>query len=456
MQLRKIVASLTFRYIARYLLALSASVCLVVVALYAIYSYSYFRDFSASLVDEQETLELVYRGQGLPGVRQYLADQVQSINVDRFHYLLQDASGLRLAGDLPEGTRYAEFEGGWIGFELALFEWGREVDVNFLARAVAFDDGYSVIVARDFAAAVQDGQLVLATLGRTVLTTILLGLIGGGFAAVRSLEQVEWLNREMGLIVRGDFSRRLEVDSERPQVRDLARLMNTMLDQMEALMRGVRDVSDNIAHDLRTPLSRLRNQLSELQHNLPAEAADDVAQLITECDSLMSSFNAVLRISALEAGSRYTGGRRADIPRLLADVVELYEPVAQEKSVSLACDALPPLDCAGEADLLFQMFANVIDNAIKYTPTGGDVRVSIEAASGEGLNQVIVADTGPGISAEHWGEVFQRFYRLEPSRSGGAGHGLGLSLVQAIAHYHGGEVTLQNNDPGLRVVISLP
>lgn len=139
-------------------------------------------------------------------------------------------------------------------------------------------------------------------------------------------------------------------------------------------------------------------------------------------------------------------------------MVELYEPVAQESGVSLELSTVPSANCRGEADLLFQMFANVLDNAIKYTPEGGAVRVEL-AHSGSGADagyRVSIADTGPGISAEHWEDVFRRFYRVEPSRSSQPGHGLGLSMAQAIAHYHGGSVDLKDNQPGLRVVVNLP
>jgi signal transduction histidine kinase len=453
-EIRKVLASLTFRYIAKYLLVLTGAVFLLVAAIYAFYSYSYFRDLSTSIVNEEETLQLIYRGQGLPGLEQYLIDQRENWYVDRFHYLVRDSGGRKLGGDLPSATAFREFEDGWLGFELSLLEWGREVDAEFLARDVALSDDYYVIVARSYREAVERGRLVLRTLLRTMAATILLGLIGGVFAASRSLERVEWINREMARIVRGDPSQRLDVSQEKGQVRELAKIMNQMLDQTESLMQGVRSVSDNIAHDLRTPLSRLRNQLSGLRSELPDDAVDEVDQLIVECDALLASFNAVLRISTLEAGSRYSGAARVDLSELVQDVVELYEPVAQEKDIALASEMVSSASCPGEADLLFQMLANVVDNAIKYTPSGGRVDVRLSRTADGHL--VEIADSGPGISAEHWQDVFRRFYRVEPSRSTQPGHGLGLSMAQAIAHYHGGGVDLQDNHPGLRVILHLP
>ncbi len=454
MEFRKVLASLTFRYIAKYLLVLSVAVFILVIGFYLFFSFSYFRDLGTSIVDEQETLQIIYRGQGLEGLDQYIEDQRQNLYVDRFHYLVSDASGKKLLGDLPVDSNYREFDDGFVGFEVAMLEWGQEVDADFLARKLQIDDGYQVLVARDYGDALDKGRLVLATLYRTMAATILLGLIGGVFSAKRSLERVDWLSREMARIVRGDPSQRLDTSSEKGQVLELAFIMNQMLDQTESLMQGVRSVSDNIAHDLRTPLGRMRNRLSQLRETLTEDAGEDVDLLIADCDALLASFNAVLRISTLEAGSRYSGGTEVDLGQVLHDVVELYEPLAQENSIEIRCRKLSSANCKGEADLLFQMLANLMDNAIKYTPAGGLVTVDLEQADDEGY-RVSIADSGPGISAEHWESVFKRFYRVEPSRSMQPGHGLGLSMAQAIAHYHGGRVALEDNDPGLRVVITL-
>lgn len=454
MQVREVLTSLTFRYIAKYLLVLSAAVFLLMVSIYSYFSYGYFKQLSRSIVEEEESLVLVYNGQGLPGVQQYLEDQIRSISLDRFHYLVSDETGDKVAGDLPADTRYREFEDGWLGFELALLEWGESIDVEFLARAVDLSDGYRAIVARDYGQAVHSGRLVFQTLLRATLATVLLGLVGGFFAASRTLQRVEWLNREISRIVHGDPSHRLDLSEEKGNVRELAQIMNQMLDQTESLMHGVRSVSDNIAHDLRTPLTRMRNQLAKMQSKLPEESAGDVDEVIADCDALLASFNAVLRISKLEAGSRLSGGVEVDLDRLLADAVELYEPLAQEKSLSIQVQSADGAYCRGEADLLFQMFANVLDNAIKYSPEGGVIEVEL-SGDRNGMNQVVIADSGPGISEEHWDNVFRRFYRVDSSRSAQPGHGLGLSMAQAIAQYHGGEVDLSDNNPGLRVVISL-
>ncbi len=457
-QFRQVLRSLTFRYGVKYLLVLTATVLVITLLLYGIYSYRYFNELSRSIVEEQESLTLVYNGQGLDGVLQYMSDQRDAHLLDRFHYLLVDAQGKSIAGDLPEATSYRMFDDGWFYLELGLLQWGESVDVDFIARMSDLGEGVRAIVARDYRSVVFSGRLVFTTLAQAMLVTILLGLIGGYLAAKRSMERVEWLGREMSRIIRGDPSQRLDASAESGEVVTLARLMNSMLDQTEALMQGIRGISDNIAHDLRTPLGRLRNQLIRLRDDISPERRPAVESMVAECDHLLQSFNAVLRISTLESGSYYSGKREVELGRVLRDAVELYEPLAQEKEIELRC-SVPEREALarGDADLLFQLFANVIDNAIKYTPRQGAVSVGLQPGSGEhASHRVTISDTGPGISEEHWKDVFRRFYRVDPSRSAQPGHGLGLSMAQAVAHYHGGTVDLEDNRPGLRVLITLP
>lgn len=455
MQAREVLRSITFRYIVQYVIVLSASVFLLLGAFYLYFSYTSFRDLGNSVLEELETLQVIYQGQSLAGVEQYITDQTQAPAVHRYSYLISDAQGARVAGDLPAAPRYNEFDDGWLGFELALQDWDGSVDVDFLARPIELGDGYQAIVARSYADIVERAQLVFSNLFRAMLATALLGVIGGYFGAANALKRVERVNRELSQIIRGDPARRLRTDGEKGYVRALAEVMNQMLEQMESLMQGVRRVSDNIAHDLRTPLTRLRNKLSELQHGQSAAVQQQLDAVIEDCDDLLASFNASLRISTLESGSRVSGGAAVDLCALMRDVVELYEPLAQERGIGLQYSAQGQQICRAEADLLFQMFANLLDNAVKYTPDDGVIEVCLSVLR-DGNHCVVVADSGPGIAPSERQNVFRRFYRVESSRGQFPGHGLGLSLVQAIARYHAGNVELSSNNPGLRVRVTLP
>jgi len=440
-------------------MSLSATVFVLLGALYGYFTYTYFSDLSSSIIDELDTIELVYRGQSMSGVEQYIDDQLSGRSLDAYYYLITDADGEKLMGNLPASPRYREFSDGWLGFQLDLLEWGEPSNAEFLARPMQFDDGFTALVARNYADAVVQAGLVFRTLIRAMVVTLVLGLTGGYISASSTLDRIERLKIELSRVIRGGPGQRLKVGRELGNVRKLAVMVNDILDQMEYLMQGVRRVSDNIAHDLRTPLTRIRNHLSQLQSGVTKVGKDDVQDIIEECDELLLSFNALLRISTLETGNALAGGSEIELQNLLHDVVELYEPVAQERGVVLQLKSSCEHYCIGEVDLLFQLFTNLVDNAVKYTPSGGTVEVSLYNQPGQGaadMTSIIISDSGPGIATAERKNVFRRFYRVESSRGEQPGHGLGLSLVQAIAQYHHGRVELGSNNPGLQVRVKFP
>ena len=225
-----------------------------------------------------------------------------------------------------------------------------------------------------------------------------------------------------------------------------------MLDEIQRLMEGIRHVSDNIAHDLRTPLTRLRNRLEQLLTDVDANSPqlEPVERSIADADQLLSTFAALLRIARIESGGHTANFVSVDLAQLVKDASELYEALAEEKQLTLSTKVDTPVFVEGDRDLLFQSITNLLDNAVKYTPMGGQIELS--AQSDDGVIELIVADNGPGIPDDEHDKVMQRFYRMQQSRST-PGNGLGLSLVQALAKLHHARFILQDNKPGLRAIL---
>jgi signal transduction histidine kinase len=228
-----------------------------------------------------------------------------------------------------------------------------------------------------------------------------------------------------------------------------------MLDRLESLMRGMREVADDIAHDMRSPISRLRSRIEVTLMGPPDSAAyrDALEQTVKDADDVLAMFNALLTIALAESGAARDRFTDIDAAAVARDTAEIYEPLAEEKGIELSVDAPASLPLRGERHLLSQAIANLLDNAVKYVPRGGHVRVSVAR---EGERAVVrVEDDGPGIPAEFADKAFERFTRLEASRSA-PGSGLGLSLVRAVAQLHGGGVGLEPAEPGLRATLSIP
>ena len=303
-------------------------------------------------------------------------------------------------------------------------------------------------------------RMFTTTLPWTVGLILLFGLVGGGLMSRNMLTRLDSINRTSGEIVAGNLTRRVPVSGSGDEFDVLAENLNRMLDRIERLMKGLREVTDSVAHDLRTPLNRLRQRLEASQTRLQAAGSDasEIDRAIAETDQLIGTFNALLLIAETDAGTARGTMSPLNLASIAADVCELYEPLAEEKNVILTLISpfgLHGSDTVieGNRSLISQALANLVDNAIKYTPPGG--RVSVRpAVSFQGVD-LCVADTGPGIPQEERPRVVERFVRLEASRHS-PGTGLGLSLVQAVAHFHNAELILEDNEPGLRAILRFP
>jgi len=273
------------------------------------------------------------------------------------------------------------------------------------------------------------------------------------FMSGRLARRVAQMTAAISDIVAGRLERRLAVTPAGDEFDQLAAQVNHMLDRLENLIATVRHVSDNVAHDLRTPLTRLRNRIELASRTAPADLATDLETAVAEADALLATFTSLLRIARIESGSYDARTDALDLGALVSDAADFYRDLAQDKALELQVDASQAVTVQGDRNLLFQAVTNLLDNALKYTPRGGRVRVVLSQFDGRAV--IEIRDNGPGIPAAERGRVTDRFARLDQSRSE-PGSGLGLSLVKAIAELHRGELVFSDNRPGLVAALHLP
>ena len=318
--------------------------------------------------------------------------------------------------------------------------------------AARLGNGQTLVLAHTTRIAARVGSIILHALWWGLSFTLVPGLIGGlilNRAPRRRIRQIETATQP---IMQGDLHRRLPVSNRGDELDRLAAIVNDMLDQIERLMGEVKGVCDNIAHDLRTPLTRLRSQLYRVQQQMHEN--DPHTALIEQCvgdiDEVLGRFRALLRISELEDRRRREGFVVVDLGQTLQHVHELYAPLAEDQQLQFALQAERGLKVQADPDLLFEAIGNLVGNAIKFTPPGGRVTLSVTRASPE-FARIEVADSGPGIPPEQRQVVWQRFYRGDASRDAATGHGLGLSIVAAIAKLHDFELHIEGDRAGTRM-----
>lgn len=443
--------SSTFRLALIYMALFGGSVLLLLTFIY--WSTAGYMAEQADATIEAEIAGLAerYRTDGLAGLTASISERVSRKPGGYSIYLLADKDFRPRLGNINRWPAVAATADGWLDFRLEAEGWPAGEVHRARARAFQLRGGFHLLVGRDLHELEQTRQLIARTLIWGLVFTLILALAGGSMMTRTMLRRLEVINQTSRDIMAGDLTRRIPMNRSGDDFDELAGNLNAMLERIESLMEEVRRISDNIAHDLKTPLSRLKNSLELLKASQATDAeseGDLVEQAIAEADGLLSTFNALLRIARVESGERRAAFTGVELDQLLRDVVDFYEPLAEEKQQSLELRTGPAVAVSGDRDLLFQAFANLLDNAIKYTPLQGHIEVIIERQ--EDGTRVTVADSGPGIPVSDRDNVFRRFYRLEESRCL-PGNGLGLSLVAAVAKLHDSELGVEDNDPGLRI-----
>jgi signal transduction histidine kinase len=457
----KLFRTTTFRLSLSYLALFSAAAAVAVFFIYWNTTVLLSRQLNQTIEAELTGLAEQYRAGGLDQLVRIVAERSETPGNSL--YLVADKDGKQLAGNLSAVSPQLWESVGPVEFVYSRPASGGVERRLAFANVFRLPGGYRLIVGRDIEDRRELSRLILNTMLWGLGAMALVGIGGGYWVSRKLLTRIDGLAATTRTIMAGDLAGRLPVSGSGDELDRLSQSVNLMLARIEQLMAGLREVSDNIAHDLKTPLNRLRNRVEEALREPQDETAyrDVLERTIEEADGLIKTFNALLSIARLEAGAGGENRDTLDMAALVQDVAELYEPVAEERGIALKAQAADPIIIHGDRQLLGQALANLIDNALKYgAPSAGAgngyaPEVDVQADARGGVARIVVSDRGPGVPDTERDRVLSRFVRLEESRSE-PGSGLGLSLVAAVARLHGGKLRLEDNEPGLRVVLSLP
>jgi signal transduction histidine kinase len=452
--LSKTLRSSTFRLAILY-------VCLFGVSVAALFGYVYWsttkyikqRYDTMIAADSRELLE-AYAQAGREGVIRKLRSHEANMPLGDDVYGLADAGFTPIAGNLKGWPAVARAGDGWVEFSLPNWRSNSKHWPLLRALVTTLPDGSHLLAGEEIDDMVAFGRTINRGLALGVTLLCLLAAAAGISVTRRTVARIEAVNATSRAVMASGLGKRIPMRGTKDEWDQLAQNLNSMLERIEELVRGIKEVSDNIAHDLRTPLMRMRGRLEVALRTQRNDEADEalIARTVAELDEVLKAFSSLLRISAVEARERIVGFGAVDLSNLATEVVDLYDAAAEERGVHLRCSATASGPVLGDRDLLFEALSNLIDNALKHGQSDVEVNVEPDGAAGVRLT---VRDHGPGIPSGERKHVLQRFYRLERSRST-PGNGLGLSLVQAVAQLHFAELALLEAGPGLAVALKFP
>lgn len=447
--LTRLLRTESFRLTAIFVALIVSAMLILMTLVYAITHKAFQTEVRDSITHDLASIEEGYRSQGVSEVKEIVHQRLfRTHGTD--YFLLETAAGVKLAGNLPAMPAIAGERRLPLPHPVAGEE---DEDHEIVGRGSFLAPGLYVFVGRDLYLATAAEESVLQTFGWVLGATLLVALMGGILLSNSLLSRMDAITRTCRAIMAGHLSDRIPERGTRDEFDQLVGTINAMLDRISALMENVQQISSDIAHDLRTPLTRLRHQL-ESAHNDATSVegyADAVERAIAESDTILTTFSALLRIGQLESGTAGIPMEAVDLSALLIELVDIYRPAAEDGGHELRPRIAPGVTVRGDRTMLTQVFANLIENAMTHSPPHGTIAVDLEQHAGTAVASI--ADNGPGIPETEREKVFRRFYRLEHSRST-PGSGLGLSLVRAIVDLHKATIDLADNHPGLRVEIT--
>lgn len=445
----------TFRLTLSYVAVFGVSVLAMLAFIYWSTSQSIRRQVDDAVTAEVDALTQHFRLEGPQALADILNRRSQSRSLNGALYLLAGPDGAVIAGNVAAWPVEPAENGRWLLVPLG----GEETAVG-RAQSTTLDGGYRLLVGRDLRVLDHFQTVMIEAMAWALLAMLVVGG-GGGYVLSRwALMRIDGIRRGAERIMRGDMAHRMDRSGSGDEYDRLVDTLNAMLDRIALLMDGVRTVANDVAHDLRSPLTRMRADLEEavLRGRDEAELRRTCERVMADADDLLVTFNALLSIAEAEAGVGLASPVAVDLAPLIDDAIDLYGPLAEDAGLTLVIDLAPAdLVVLGSRELLFRVLSNLIDNAIKYAPAGGIITVGAGPADDRSTVDLWVADTGPGIPEADRERVLGRFVRLDLSRTT-PGNGLGLALVAAIARMHRAPLSLEDAaaGQGLRVRLRLP
>ena len=449
MKLPDIANTISFKLSALYLLLFLCSFLSIGITVYVLTYHTLEQQLKSSIETEAARLKTEYDSGGLSELK----DEIDEVDGRGLHTLLEygvvDQNGKLIAGSL---NTFQTSEGWQIVKQTP--EANKPEKELLYIKVMALPNNVWMGVGHDGEYIQNAGEAIIQAFIWGFFLVIFLGAAGGLYLSRAFLKKIDCITQSTRAIIAGDMKHRLPVSKNRDELDNLASVLNLMLDKIGSLIENIQQVSNDIAHDLRTPISHLKFRLEEaVKKEFSVEQYNErLTYAIEEVDKILDTFSAMLRISQIESGSRRSAFKPVNLSQIVTSVTEALYPVAEEQGKNIQADIDLDVTLTGDKELLTQLAFNLLDNAILHTPINTQIKVSLRSSGGQ--SQFIVADNGPGIAEEYRQRVFQRFYRLEKSRTT-PGNGLGLGIVAAIADLHEGTLTLFDNKPGLKIVLSL-
>ncbi|HXW74777.1 MAG TPA: ATP-binding protein [Steroidobacteraceae bacterium] len=448
----RLVHSSALTWALGYVLLGLAALAAFAVTLWYAWNVTIFSAREEILLDDAQRLTEVFRHEGIAALTARINERIAMQIAGERTLLLTDSGYRRLAGNLPAWPQGIPEQRGSHAVMADLA--GQPTHTLLVQRTLA--GGYHLLVGRDLALFLPLERRFAWGLAAAMSFLFVVGIAGAILIRRELLTRVEGMRQTVAAIMQGDLRRRLPTAKSGDELDTLAQTLNGMLEHIEHLIHGISNVSNSIAHDLRTPLTELRSRLEELTVTRPPppETFAEIDAAVADVDRVMRIFSALLRLAEIDSGARRSGFVRVDAAAVAAEVVEFYEPAAEQKGVVFSFQTDGDAAVAGDPVLLAQALSNLIDNSLKSVCAPGAISVRVGTRA-DGAVEIAVADDGPGIADADKPKVTERFFRGDASR-GSPGVGLGLSIVEAVAKLHGGVLHLLDNHPGLLAQMVLP